>query len=60
MQKRLLGLSGAEDDADLLMSGHQPQRQLTIFADVAVNEVLQHKRHDAPFMAEGGTIFPAR
>jgi len=30
----------------------QPQRQLTIFADVAIDELLQHCRHGAPLKAE--------
>ena len=35
----------------------QPQGQLAIFADVAINEVLQHRGHVAPFKAEAAQYF---
>ena len=37
--------------------GGQPQRQLAIFADIAINEILQRCRHAAAFKAEAAQEF---
>jgi len=36
----------------------QPQGQLAIFAEMAIDEVLQRRRHVAPFKVEAAQYFP--
>ena len=51
--------SNARTELDLLCQ-RQPQRQLTIRANVTINEVFQLTRHFADPQGRGGAVFPAR